>query len=369
VKVLHFFKTALPESRGGIEQVINQLCRGASSYGIESEVLSLSNERNQRSFDYDGYRNHRAKLDFYVASTGFSFAAFSRFSELAQQADLIHYHFPWPFMDLVHFATRINKPSLVTYHSDVVRQKTWLHIYRPLMNAFLESTDRIVASSPNYLETSDVLQKFAGKVSVIPFGIEHSSYPTPVASDLRDWKRKLGPKFFLFVGALRYYKGLHILIEAAQGLDYPIVIVGAGPLEEELRLQVESLGLKNIHFLGHLSEMEKTALLTLCYAVVFPSHLRSEAFGISLLEGAMFGKPMISSEIGTGTTFINIADQTGLVVPPGDPVALHLAMQKLWDNPELTTEMGCCAQERYQSHFTAEKMVASYVALYHQLTQ
>ena len=226
-----------------------------------------------------------------------------------------------------------------------------------------------MASSPNYLETSDVLQKFAGKVSVIPFGIEHSSYPTPVASDLRDWKRKLGPKFFLSVGVLRYYKGLHILIEAAQGLDYPIVIVGAGPLEEELRLQVESLGLKNIHFLGHLSEMEKTALLTLCYAVVFPSHLRSEAFGISLLEGAMFGKPMISSEIGTGTTFINIADQTGLVVPPGDPVALHLAMQKLWDNPELTTEMGCCAQERYQSHFTAEKMVASYVALYHQLTQ
>jgi len=369
VKVLHFFKTALPESRGGIEQVINQLCRGASAYGIESEVLSLSSDRDQRSFDYDGYRNHRAKLDFHIASTGFSVSAFSRFSELAQQADLIHYHFPWPLMDLVHFATRVNKPSLVTYHSDVVRQKTLLHLYRPLMNAFLGSTDKIVASSPNYLETSDVLQKFASKVSVIPFGLEQSSYPKPDASDLADWTRKLGPKFFLFVGVLRYYKGLHILIEAAQGLDYPIVIVGAGPIEDELSLQAQSLGLKNIHFLGHLSELEKAALLTLCYAVVFPSHLRSEAFGISLLEGAMFGKPMISSEIGTGTTFINIADQTGLVVPPSDPAALRVAMQKLWENPELAIEMGRSAQERYQSHFTAEKMVASYVDLYHQLAQ
>lgn len=369
MKVLHFFKTALPESRGGIEQVINQLCRGASSYGIESEVFSLSNDREQRSFDYDGYRNHRAKLDFHIASTGFSWSAFSRFSELAQQADLIHYHFPWPFMDLVHFATRIKKPSLVTYHSDVVRQKALLHVYRPLMNAFLDSTDRIVASSPNYLETSDVLQKFASKVSVIHYGLEQSSYPAPDAFDLEDWTRKLGPKFFLFVGVLRYYKGLHILIEAAQGLDYPIVIVGAGPIEEELSLQAQSLGLTNIHFLGHLTELEKAALLTLCYAVVFPSHLRSEAFGISLLEGAMFGKPMISSEIGTGTTFINIADQTGLVVSPSDPVALRLAMQKLWDNPELALEMGRCAQARYQTHFTAEKMVGSYVELYHQLAQ
>ena len=60
------------------------------------------------------------------------------------------------------------------------------------------------------------------------------------------------------------------------------------------------------------------ALLALSYAILFPSHLRSEAFGISLLEGAMFGKPLISSEIGTGTTYINIDGKTGVVVPPSD---------------------------------------------------
>lgn len=367
MKVLHFFKTALPESRGGIEQVINQLCRGASRHGIQSEVLTLSADGDAPTFEYDGYKNHRAKLDFHVASTGFSLSAFSRFAELAEQADLIHYHFPWPFMDMVHFATRVKKPSLVTYHSDVVRQKNLLRVYRPLMNAFLKSTHRIVASSPNYLETSDVLQKFVDKVSVITYGLDKATYPKPDVADIARWTEVLGPKFFLFVGVLRYYKGLHILIEAAQGLDAPIVIAGAGPIEAELKAQAQSLGLTNIHFLGHLSEADKAALLTLCYAVVFPSHLRSEAFGISLLEGAMFGKPMISSEIGTGTTFINIAGETGLVVPPSDPVALRRAMQQLWDQPEEARSMGRRAEERYWELFTAERMVDSYVDLYREV--
>jgi glycosyltransferase involved in cell wall biosynthesis len=109
------------------------------------------------------------------------------------------------------------------------------------------------------------------------------------------------------------------------------------------------------------------ALLTLCYAVAFPSHLRSEAFGISLLEGAMYGKPMISSEIGTGTTYINIDGDTGIVVPPSDSQAFGEAMKRLWDNPELAAEMGRRAEARYWELFTAEQMATSYTALYHEL--
>ena len=135
-------------------------------------------------------------------------------------------------------------------------------------------------------------------------------------------------------------------MEAAKGTDYPIVIVGAGPIEEELKRQAAQLGLRNINFLGYLPDEDKIALLTLCYGVLFPSHLRSEAFGVSLLEGAMFGKPMISSEIGTGTTFINIANKTGLVVPPSDPAALRQAMQYLWEHPEQAAEMGRRAEKR-----------------------
>jgi len=120
-------------------------------------------------------------------------------------------------------------------------------------------------------------------------------------------------------------------------------------------------------FLGRLPQEDKVALQMQCYCVLFPSHLRSEAFGISLLEGAMFGKPLISSEIGTGTTFINIAGETGLVVPPSDPLALRQAMQSLWNNPDMATQMGKRAEARYWELFTADKMVESYVDMYRQL--
>jgi rhamnosyl/mannosyltransferase len=369
MRVLHFYKTSFPDTMGGVEQVINQIARGANKLGVKTDVLSLTPERVQRTIEIDGYLAHRARLDLQIASTGFSVSAFVRFAQLAKKADVVHYHFPWPFMDVVHFLTLVKKPTVVTYHSDIIRQKNLLKIYRPLKWKFLGDMNRIVATSPNYLATSDVLAKYKHKVSVIPIGLDKATYPVPSSEKLDYWRNNLGRKFFLFVGVIRYYKGLHILMEAASGLDYPIVIVGAGPIEDELKQQAAQLGLRNIHFLGHLPDEDKVALLTLCYGVLFPSHLRSEAFGISLLEGAMYGKPMISSEIGTGTTFINIGNETGLVVPPSDPVALRQAMQYLWEHPEQAAEMGRRAEERYWKHFTADQMVRSYVDLYRDLVK
>lgn len=367
MRVLHFFKTYLPDTVGGVEQVINQIARGAVKHGVNTEVLSLSADKVSRTVEVDGHLAHRARRDFQIASTGFSASAFLRFSQLAKNCDVVHYHFPWPFMDIVHFLTRAKKPTVVTYHSDIIRQKHLLKLYRPIKNLFLSSVDHIVATSPNYLATSDVLQKFSHKVTVIPIGLDKLTYPIPSPDRLEYWRKKLGERFFLFVGVLRYYKGLHILIEAAKEADWQVVIVGAGPIEQELAAQVESLGISNVLFLGQLPEEDKVALLTLCYAVVFPSHLRSEAFGISLLEGAMYGKPMISSEIGTGTTYINIHNQTGLVVAPGEPGALKDAMQTLWDDPAMAQEMGLQAEKRYWQYFTADQMVKSYVDLYKSL--
>ena len=352
---------------GGVEQVINQIAIGANKLGVQTDVLSLTPERVVRHIEMNGYTAHRAKLDFKIASTGFSASVFLRFSQLAKHADVIHYHFPWPFMDIVHFATRLNKPTVVTYHSDIIKQKYLLKLYRPLRNKFLANVDKIVATSPNYLDSSSVLAKFSEKVTVIPIGLDKTTYPSATSQRLNYWQGKIGQKFFLFVGVLRYYKGLHILLEAAQGTFYPIVIVGAGPIEAELKAKASVLGLRNIHFMGQLSDEDKVALLTLCYGVLFPSHLRSEAFGISLLEGAMYGKPMISSEIGTGTSYINIANETGIVVPPSDPRALRQAMQYLWEHPVQASQMGLRAEERYWKYFTADQMGKSYVDLYSDL--
>lgn len=367
MRVLHFYKTSSLDTLGGVEQVMHQIAKGTSKQGIQTELLSLTSGKITGQVETDGYRVHRAHLDFQIASTGFSVSVFKRFSELAKQADVIHYHFPWPFMDIVHFATQVRKPSIVTYHSDIIRQKFLLKLYSPLKRRFLRSMNYIVATSPNYLVSSEVLKGFIDKVKVIPVGLDKLSYPQPSIEKLTDWRNKLGSRFFLFVGVLRYYKGLHILLEAAKGTDYPIVIVGAGPIEQALKTQAANLGLSNIQFLGQLPEEDKVALLTLCYAIVFPSHLRSEAFGISLLEGAMYGRPMLSSEIGTGTTFINICGETGITVPPSDPIALREAMGFLWNNPEVVAIMGQRAESRYWQHFTADQMVNSYIDLYREL--
>ncbi|MGF6667104.1 glycosyltransferase family 4 protein [Pseudomonas monsensis] len=367
MKVLHFFKTYYPQTMGGIEQVIFQLAEGGREHGVTAQVLSLSAHGAARNVKVGGHFAHTSKLDLHLASTGFSTSAFKDFTELAKDVDIINYHFPWPFMDIVHFASRIRKPTVVSYHSDIVKQKTLLKLYQPLMHGFLGSVNRIVASSPKYIESSSTLQKFKDKVTVIPIGLDRNTYPHVSSEKLGCWKDKLGSRFFLFVGALRYYKGLDYLLEAARTARFPIAILGQGPMEAELKAKAVRLGLSNIHFLGGLPDVDKTALLMLCYGLVFPSHLRSEAFGISLLEAAMFSKPLISCEIGTGTTYINIAGETGLVVPPCNSEALAQAMITLWENPEESSAMGRRAALRFEQVFTAERMVDSYTEVYRSL--
>ncbi|OUM37001.1 glycosyl transferase family 1 [Pseudomonas putida] len=367
IKVLHFFKTYYPDSMGGIEQVIFQIAEGTRAHGIQSEVLYLSPRGAARNEPVGSHLTHRSKLDLHVASTGFSLSAMKDFAELAGQADIVHYHFPWPYMDLVHFLARLNKPTVVSYHSDIIKQKWLLKLYQPLMNRFLSSVDRIVVSSPNYAAHSPVLTRFKDKLAVIPFGLDRATYPRATAEKLAYWRARLGERFFLFVGALRYYKGLDYLLQAAAINRLPVVILGAGFLEEQLKQQAAELGLANVHFLGGLADDDKAALLELCYAFAFPSHLRSESFGISLLEAAMYGKPLISCEMGSGTTFINLADQTGLVVPPRDARALSQAMQRLWDDPTMAQAMGANALRRYEEVFTASAMAGAYADLYRSL--
>ena len=367
MRVLHFYKTYYPDTVGGIEQVIRQMCVGTGRLGVQNRVLTLTRQKSNFDIAYEGHHITRAPQDFEIASNSVSLSSIRHLARMAKDADVVHYHFPWPFMDMAHFLARVRKPALVTYHSDIVRQKNLLRLYQPLMQRFLGSLDTIVATSPNYLGSSKVLNRHRDKTRIITYGLDKSIYPAADPARMANWRARLGERFFLFIGVLRYYKGLHILLDAMAGADYPVVIVGAGPIEMELKAQAERLGLKNVVFLGQVDEEDKVALLTLCYALAFPSHLRSEAFGISLLEGAMYGKPMISAEIGTGTSYINIHNETGLVVPHSDVRALRDAMRTLWNNPAMAAAMGRRAEARYLELFTAERMATSYTALYHEL--
>lgn len=368
MKTLHIFKTYLPDTVGGIEQVILQLCKGTQKLGVSNEVFTLSPNPEPETLDVDSIPVHRAQQNFCVASTGFSWQAFRQFQSLAARADVLHFHFPWPFMDLLQLYARPKCPSLVTYHSDIVRQKLLMLPYKPLMHHFLSSVDRITVASPNYLESSPVLQRYKAKTRVIPFGLDPQAYPTPTSERLDFWRKQFAQPFFLFVGVLRYYKGLHIALQALQTSSWPLVIVGGGPEEQNLKLLAHRLGVAHkAIFLGKLNEEDKTCLLALCQAFVFPSHLRSEAFGISLLEAAMYGKPMISCEIGTGTSFVNAHNESGLVIPPNDPQALATAMQQLQADPMQLETFGQQAQQRFRRLFTAEHMCSEMLNTYQEL--
>jgi rhamnosyl/mannosyltransferase len=368
VRVLHAYRTYFPDTQGGLEEVIRQICLNTADLGAESRVLTVSDKADKKVIRRDEGKVYRPKLSMEVASCSISWSAFSYFKRLVDWADIIHYHFPWPFADVLHFAARVNKPTVLTYHSDIVRQRMLGKLYAPLMNRFLQSVDRIVCTSPNYFVTSDVLPRFSEKVDVIPIGLGEDTYQAPSEEALASAEAKYGKDFFLFVGVLRYYKGLHILLDAIKNAPYEVVIVGSGPTESDLKRQARQLGLKNVTFTGYLNDEVKLSLFQLCRGVVFPSYMRSEAFGVTLLEGAMASRPLISTEVGSGTSHANVDGETGFVVPPGSAKALRNAMDQLWFRPDVARHLGRNARRRYEQLFTGRVMGTRYYELYRELT-
>jgi O-antigen biosynthesis rhamnosyltransferase len=134
MRVLQFFKTYYPDSYGGTEQAIFQLSQAMSAFGVETDVLALSSNPARGPVSIGNHLAHYAKLNFEIASTSVSFGAIRQFCRLAAEADIVHYHYPWPYMDVVHFVARAGKPAVVTFHSDIIRQKRLRIIYRPLEN-------------------------------------------------------------------------------------------------------------------------------------------------------------------------------------------------------------------------------------------
>lgn len=171
MRILHVYKTYMPENSTGVPKVIYEISEPLSSLGVRSDVLVTGDRETQEPFKIDNHYVHLAKRDLHVASTSISISMFSKYRDLCEISDIIHYHFPWPMMDVIDVALQPRKPKIVTYHSDIVKQKRILRFYRPLMHKFLSDADVIVATSENYLKSSPTLQKFKEKVEVIPLGL------------------------------------------------------------------------------------------------------------------------------------------------------------------------------------------------------
>ena len=369
--VLHVYRTYFPDPPGGLQEAIRQIALSTQAYGVDNTIFTLSPRHVPSVLERPEARIVRCRSWAAPASCDLGgIAAFSRFAGLARESDVVHYFFPWPFADLLHATVRPDCPAVLTYVSDVVRQRWLGAAYAPLMWRTLRRMRAIVANCPAYARTSPVLsdRSIRDKVRVIPLGINESSYPKD--GDDRIFECigvRADEPYFLFIGVLRYYKGVHFLIEAAKRLDARIVIVGAGPEGEGLRQMANQIGAENVVFAGRVSDAEKVSLLKRCRSLILPSHLRSEAYGMVLVEAAMFGRPQVSCEIGTGTSFVNSHEETGLVVPPQDPVALAAAMNSLLADEALADRMGAAARLRYDRLFSGAVLGKAYAALYREV--
>ena len=367
MKILHFYRTYYPDTQGGLEEAIRQICLSTGLLGSENRVLTLQRELGESTVVRPEAMVYRSPLHMSIKSCDFGFKILPLYRELLDWCDVVHYHFPWPFADLLEMVAGGSKPYIITYHSDIVRQKRLGKLYQPLMKCFLSGASSIVATSQNYFASSSVLSQYSEKVEVIPLGVNEESYHSCNTTTVAAMRRQYGENFFLFVGVFRYYKGLHILLDAIKGANYKVVIAGSGPVEKELKKQAAELELDNVIFPGFISDQQKVALLQLCRGVVFPSYLRSEAFGMTLVEGAMMGKPLISTEVGTGTSHVNIDKETGLVVSPGSVKELREAMDYLHYNSQAAETMGANARLRFENYFSGEIIGQQYVQLYQQV--
>lgn len=364
IRVLHVYRTYYPDSQGGLEEVIRQICLNTQDAGVESRVFALSPSPDPISILRPEGLVYRSQRSFSLASCDIGLFSLPLFTELVSWCDVIHYHFPWPFGDLLHLLVKVDKPAILTYHSDIVRQQFLSKLYRPLMRKFLKKINTIICTSPNYARSSYVLAEMSHKVQVIPIGIDDR------LNELSDIDKDLGlieiptGNFFLFLGVLRYYKGLHTLLEAMKGQSLHCVVAGSGPLEKKIRRYADENNMENVQFLGSVDERVKLSLLRACSGLVLPSHLRSEAFGVVLVEAAMMGKPLISAEIGTGTSYVNLDGVTGIVVPPNSPEHLRKALLRLARNPGLAEKMGEAARSRYEAHFSGPGMGSQYAKVY-----
>ncbi|MBN3808179.1 glycosyltransferase [Paraburkholderia sp. Ac-20347] len=373
MKVLHIYRTYFPDPPGGLQEAIRQIALSTRDCGVDPSIFTLSQQPSPAEIDMPEGRVIRCRSWAAPASCDLGgLSSLLKYRELAKRADVLHFHFPWPFADVLHLLGGTRKPTVMTYHSDIVRQQSLGALYGPLMRHTLRSMTAVVATSPAYAQTSESLMSHVApeRLKTIPLGIiDYRDVPRPDDAD-RVLAERLGlgdEPYFLALGVLRYYKGLHTLVEAARSIKAKLVIAGAGPERTRLEAMAKQLGATNVIFAGQVTHDEKVALLCGCRAMVLPSQVRSEAFGMVLVEAAMFGKPMVCCEIGSGTSYVNEDGVTGFVVPPEQPATLADAINALLGDAELAARMGIAARNRYEALFSGEALGEAYSRLYREV--
>jgi len=356
---------------GGIETIVRQLAEEWTKKGIHTTVLCTGNIFSEETIN--GVSVIRTPVNLRIGSARISLSYLKKFTELAENADVIHFHYPNPIGEAALLLSRIKpctkRQILCSYHSDALRPSWLIPLYNNMTKHFLEKCDTIVYASPEYLQSSANLAGQMSKTALIPYGVSREKFGYPLKKEkifAESLVSSLPRPRILFTGRLTYYKGLRYLLDAVALLPQcSLVIVGEGVERSAVEKHSESLKLTSrVTILDPLEENLYPAIFTTADVFVLPSIFRTEAFGIVGIEAMMAGLPIVTTDLGTGTTFYNIDRVTGRVARPSDPQHLAECIQWILEKEEQRQELGENAKRRAEKFFCAEKMLESYWRAY-----
>ena len=371
MRVLHLGKF-YPPARGGMETILELVCERTST-DVNNTVLVADHSSDPSGPGHEKRGSVEViRLPAAVKVGAVAVLPGLPFRVRATPSDLVVIHEPNPMALLAYYLARPAGRLIVWFHSEVVRP-SWRYalFYRPFLNFAFARASKIIVASPTLVASSPQLRRWQHKCVVIPYGIDMTSGDAPerVAVRADAIRREAGGQpLVLFVGRLVKYKGVDVLLEAMRGVAAKVVLVGDGPEKAALQRVAEREGVADrVKFLGEVTPDELAALYRACDLFVLPSVTRQEAFGVVLIEAMACGKPVISTDLGTGSGWVNQDGETGLVVPPRDAPALHNAIFRLLGDAELRQSMGAAARHRARTVFGADRMVASVLGLFREV--
>ena len=361
LRVLEVNKAYYPHI-GGIETLVKQYSQELGTVcNADVKTLVCRDGRGKTTREkLDGVKLTRAGSLGTYFSCPLSFSFIRLFRKIAEEADVVHIHVPFPLADAALLLSGFKGRVVVSWHSDVVKQKKLMTFYKPFMMKLLKRADCIITATKGHIDGSDYLPGFRRKCRIVPYGITPEDYlsvkRSPFLTDRLNDKKNI--KVF-FTGRLVYYKGVDILLKAfTMTENCELFIAGTGEMEQELKdfAKRNNIG-KKVHFLGFLPDNELKQAYADCDIFVLPSVAKSEAFGIVQLEAMVYGKPVINTKLPSGVPYVSVHGKTGLTVPPSDAKALAEAINTLAADEKMRESFGKAAAERVMTEFSEKNVI------------
>ena len=365
MKVLHIGKY-YPPYPGGIETYCKIICEGLVTKGIEVDIVVANNINNFSEEVINNVKVYRLPRRGVLSSIPVApnMIFFLRKLVKNNNYDMIHLHFPNPMGEIAYLFTGYRGKLIITYHTDASMRNKLKLLYVPIINKVLKSAHYIIVTSENYLKKLSIPDRLRNKCKIVPIPVSPHFLSESDTGEIAQIKAKYGD-FVLFIGNLSSYKGPEYLIGAMKNINCNLVIAGIGSENLNLRNRVKSLNLEDrVSFLGRVEDSDLRNFYDACTVFCLPSVSSMETFGIVLLEAMARGKPVVSTEVGTGTSFVNLDGRTGFVVSPRSPKDLSDSINRILNDNGLREQMGINARKRVLENFTAEKVIDSIAELY-----